>query len=95
MFMDDNQTTIEDVYFDTAVLVVVPNFTASSLSGGTFSLTWNGQPNCTYQLQYTTNLAAPVWQNLGSPIPSTNGTVSAVDILGGDAQRFYRVQLMQ
>ena len=71
---------------------IVPTFTANN---STFNFTWNAVSTFTYQLQYATNLAVPVWQNLGSPITATNGTVSASDIPGGDLQRFYRVQLVQ
>jgi sugar lactone lactonase YvrE len=71
---------------------IVPTFTAID---GIYNFTWSAVSNVTYQLQCTTNLAMPIWQNLGSPITATNGTVSASDISGTDAQRFYRVQLVQ
>lgn len=79
-----------------AVLNVFPpqialdtTFTAAS---GLLSITWNAQPNLTYQLQSTTNLAVPVWQNLGNPITATNNEAAAPEIYNGDAQRFYRVE---
>jgi hypothetical protein len=71
---------------------IVPAFMASD---GTFNLAWTAISNITYQLQYTTNLIAPMWQNLGNPITATNGSVSASDIPGTNAQRFYRVQWVQ
>jgi hypothetical protein len=76
-------------------VVVPPSISAVSSAEGTFSLAWSAQAKFTYQLQYTTNLAAPVWQNLGSPITATNGTVASSDIPGADLQRFYRVQWAQ
>jgi hypothetical protein len=80
-----------------AVLTVIvpPSISAALAVDGSCSLNWSAQSNFIYQLQYTTNLVAPVWQNLGSPITATNGTVSTSDIPGEDLQRFYRVQLVQ
>jgi hypothetical protein len=34
------------------------------------------------------------WDNLSSSITATNGTLSASDFLGPDAQRYYRVVLL-
>ena len=64
------------------------------ISSNVISFNWSAVPNLTYQLQYTTNLAAPVWQNLGNAIASTNSSASTSDIPGADVQRFYRVQLV-
>ena len=47
-----------------------------------------------YQLQCATNLAAPNWIDLGSPITATNSSVFATDALDSDGQRFYRVRLV-
>jgi hypothetical protein len=38
-------------------------------------------------------LSAADWIDPGSPSIATNDTVSAVDLLGAAAQRFYRVRL--
>jgi hypothetical protein len=46
-----------------------------------------------YQIQYTTDLGAPAWQNLGLPITATNAVISFADALPPDPQRFYRVVL--
>ena len=71
---------------------VVPVFSAAS---NAVTFTWSAISNLTYQLQSATNLTAPAWQNLGSPVTATNGTVSTLDIPAGVPQRFYRVQLVQ
>jgi len=49
--------------------------------------------NQVYQLQYATNLIAPVWKDLGSPVTATNNAAAAADVMGADSQRFYRVRL--
>ena len=69
---------------------IAPAFTASN---GVCSFTWSAVSNQTYQLEYTTNLVAPNWIDLGSPITATNNSVSTTDAVAGDGQRFYRVRL--
>lgn len=69
---------------------ITPSFTASN---GIYTLTWPAASNLTYQLQSATNLVAPVWIDLGSPITATNNSASAMDGVGEDSQRFYRVRL--
>jgi hypothetical protein len=73
-------------------VVVPPVISSMTSSNGTFNFAWAAQANFSYQLQYATNLASPVWQNLGGPIIATNGIVNATDIPGPDGQRYYRVQ---
>jgi hypothetical protein len=51
----------------------------------------NTYPPVTYQVQYTTNLGSGIWSNLGS----LQTTTSFTDSPGADAQRFYRVQVVQ
>jgi hypothetical protein len=69
---------------------LAPLFTASN---GLCTFTWSAVSNQTYQLQSATNLAAPVWLDLGSPVTDTSNAVSASDTVGADSQRFYRVRL--
>jgi len=71
---------------------ITPSFTAGN---GTYNFTWSAVSNQMYQLQYTTNLAAPVWTDLGSPVTTTSNIVSTTDLPGTGQQRFYRVQLVQ
>lgn len=69
---------------------ITPAYTASN---GVYAFTWNAIPGQAYQLQSATNLAAPAWADLGSPVTATSNTVFATDVLGADGQRFYRVRL--
>jgi sugar lactone lactonase YvrE len=69
---------------------IAPVFTASN---GICQFTWSAVSNLTYQLQSTTNLAPPNWQDLGSPITATNNSVSTTNGISQDGQRFYRVRL--
>ena len=71
---------------------ITPAFTSSN---GTFNFIWSAVSNLTYQLQYTLDLSSTNWTDLGSPITATNSSASTTDIIGSDAQRFYRVMLVQ
>jgi len=57
-------------------------------------ITWSAASNRTYRVQYASNLAA-TWSNLVPDVTATNNTASAVDSFGGQAQQFYRIQLVQ
>jgi len=69
---------------------ITPSFTASN---GIYNFAWSAVSNFAYQLQYATNLVAPAWIDIGSPITATNNSVSTTDAVGADVQRYYRVRL--
>jgi len=74
----------------------LPPITPSLIaSNGTCNFAWSAVSNLTYQLQSATNLNAPVWIDLGSPVTATNNSASTTDGLGADTQRFYRIRLVQ
>ncbi len=60
-------------------------------NGSAVSFSWLTTPGITYQVQYTTNLATPTWNDLGTAILATNGVSSTFDNLGPDPARFYRI----
>ena len=69
---------------------ITPTFAASN---GLYTFTWSAVANQAYQLQYATNLTAPNWIDLGSPVTATSNSVSTTDAAGADDQRFYRERL--
>ena len=71
--------------------LAVPAFQSVTASGGTINFIWSAVAGSNYQLQYTTNLAAGAWLNLGGIMTPTNSLGTATDSLGPDRQRFYRV----
>jgi len=74
---------------------MLPPITTVFMSdNGLLAFTWGAVSNLSYQLQCATNLAAPNWIDLGSPITATNSSVFATDALDSDGQRFYRVRLV-
>ena len=75
-----------------------PRFQAITGSPGHFTFSWNAvntYPALGYQVQYTTNLAPANWINLGGVLTGPGPTLSATDTNRSDAQRFYRILLVQ
>jgi uncharacterized repeat protein (TIGR03803 family) len=70
-----------------------PVFQSVTRAGGTITLTWSALAGQTYQLQFKTNLNQMNWNNLGSVIIATNSAATALDPIGPDPQRFYRVKI--
>jgi len=71
-----------------------PTFQTVTQTFGTIVFTWTAMLGFAYQLQYTTNLNQPSWNDLGGPITADTGTITASDFEGADVQRFYRVVLL-
>ncbi len=58
-----------------------------------FAVAWPSLAGLNYVVQYTTNLALGLWQDL-CPIVATTNVTSCVDTnAGGDGQRFYQLML--
>ncbi|HEV7925489.1 MAG TPA: hypothetical protein VGR14_09045, partial [Verrucomicrobiae bacterium] len=80
---------------DVGVMAVpAASFQSISTVSNNFILTWSAWQGLVYQIQYTTNLSAPAWQNLGPPTTATNGIMSYSDSPPAAAQRFYRIILL-
>lgn len=71
-----------------------PVFLNPASDAGKITLNWTSLAGQLYQLQYSTNLAAANWINLGSPISATGSVTTTNDSLT-DGRRFYRVVLLQ
>ncbi len=70
---------------------IASNFSASN---GVINFAWATVPNFTYQLQTTTNLIVPVWQDVGAPITATNNQITTTNAADATGQQFYRVRLL-
>ena len=73
--------------------ISAPTFQGLTLANGGVTLTWTALPGLAYQVQYTTNLAGNLWNNLGSAVTATNTTLTLSDIQPPGQQRLYRVVL--
>lgn len=76
-----------------AVPTPPPVFTSVTQTNGLITFTWRSVAEQTYQIQYTSNLFKPNWNNLGGVISAFGSTTTAYDLIGPDPQRFYRVVL--
>ena len=94
-FGAENDTT----YFgfdDVSVCPVPPvNFNSLSVQGTGLQLSWFSLPALNYEVDYTTNLAAPDWTSLGSVTATTNvTTLMDTSVPNEDNARFYRLVLL-
>jgi len=89
-------TILDTPLFGLAALPsTAPNITVEAGPGNTdLSISWYCRAGQSYQLQYTSDLTATNWINLGGSITATNETVTRFDVLGSAPQRFYRVMLL-
>ena len=69
-------------------------FKSMTRTASTLNMIWSSVAGQTYQLQYSTDPSQANWNNLGGPTTATNGTMTASDAIGSDAQGFYRVVLL-
>lgn len=60
-----------------------------------FVVSWLAVTNQTYQLEYTTNLAAPAWTPLGSSVPGTGSMMAVTNSMSATPQCFFRLQVRQ
>ena len=81
---------------DVSVRPVPPvNFNNLSVQGNGLQLAWFSLPALNYEVDYTTNLAAPVWVSLGSVTATTNLTsLTDTGAPNNDSTRFYRLVLL-
>jgi uncharacterized repeat protein (TIGR03803 family) len=68
-----------------------PHFVSVAAMGGTLTLTWCATTGQVCQMLYQTNLNQAAWNNLNNAITATNPTMTTMDTIGPDRQRFYRI----
>ena len=74
----------------TVLAPVPPTFQTAALSANMVSFYWASTVGAAYQVQYSLDLSASNWTNLGGLITATNATTSATDSTT-NSQTFYRV----
>jgi uncharacterized repeat protein (TIGR03803 family) len=70
-----------------------PGLTALSQSNGMISFSCSALVGQSYQVQFTSCLNPPAWQNLGNPIQATSSCLTITDAIGPQ-QCFYRVVML-
>ena len=79
-------------------LVLPPITTTLTPTNGRITISWPTYAYGTYQVEYTTNLVSPHWNNLGNSLFYSGispSTISIQDSITTNSQRFYRVQSLQ
>ena len=72
-----------------------PRFTeVSRLNAQRVYLKWTAIPGRNYRVDHKATLDAAEWEALGAPLQSVEESLSLTDTLDANAQRFYRVILL-
>jgi YD repeat-containing protein len=67
-----------------------------TLGGSRVSISWTSIIGKIYRVQYTDDLASPVWKELAGDVIADSETASKTDgVENGDIRRFYRVIVLQ
>jgi hypothetical protein len=72
--------------------IPAPSFRTVVKTNSSLQFSWNSLAGVAYQLQFTTNLSATNWVNLGAAINATNSITATTTNIGPDRQRFYRLR---
>ncbi len=75
---------------DNVVLVPVPRLSLST----NLQLCWDTQTNGLYQVQWTSSLQPPDWQNLGLPLSGTETNVCVSVSPTAAGSRFFRIEVL-
>jgi hypothetical protein len=65
------------------------------LNKGAAVITWSATAGTAYRVQFTEVLAGGAWQDLQPVIVANGPTANAIDYLGNNPQRFYRVLVLK
>ena len=74
-------------------LPLAPFFKSIVKAGSAVTLVWSSVAGQNYQLEYSTNLAQGIWNNIGSGVLATNGMMTNFDLTPSDPVRLYRVMV--
>ena len=86
---DSSNNTIRE-----GAVLPVPAITGITNGSGGVTVYCQAGAGRQYQVQFTTNLAAASWVNLGSPVTAVTNSLAIPDAGNTDASRFYRVLLV-
>jgi hypothetical protein len=86
------------VSYDNGTLTVVQapqlSYACINVSGtNQFVVSWSTITNQTYQLEWTTNLAAPTWTPAGGSLPGTGAMMAVTNSMTATPQCFFRLEL--
>ena len=82
------------VYRISSPAVSLPIVQTITQAGNSAVLTWNATVGQNYQVQYKTNLNDVTWIDWIATLTATNSTMTLLQNIGPETQRFYRVGLL-
>lgn len=87
----DGMIELNVIQSASAVAATAPTLSAT-LDGSNVNISWNSVSGNSYQLQSATNLAAPVWSNVGATVAG-NGALRSVAVPKTSTNTFFRVSV--
>jgi len=82
-------------YYFAHIDVVATEVPALTIRVGEVEICWSSSSNCTYQVQYRSDLAKDSWTNLGDPIRGNGTVICITDKIPQDTpQRSYRIIML-
>jgi phosphotransferase system HPr-like phosphotransfer protein len=78
----------------TILSVPPPVITSIGLTNGVATIKWSSVTGGIYRVQYDSNLNGNSWADLSPDVTATNSTATQTNAVGGAAQRFYRIKVL-
>ncbi len=79
----------------TVLVLGPPAMSTFSRQGEGLRLVWGSLPGLRYQLQSATNLIAPTWVNVGSPVTGAGTPLTNDFSVGAEPSKFFRLLLLE
>jgi hypothetical protein len=91
---DNGSAPLSDSETIRVVVAGAPRILSISRLAGQVTIQWSSMAGKTYRVEWKAALNDPDWQPLGGTIPAAGSTSATTDTIGANAQRFYRVVLI-
>ncbi len=78
----------------TILSVPPPVITSICLTNGVATIKWSSVTGGIYRVQYDSSLNGNGWADLSPDVTATNSTATQTNTVGGAAQRFYRIKVL-
>jgi hypothetical protein len=92
--IDDGAPPMSDVKSFNVVVVAAPVIQSISVAGDNVTLVWSAVAGRSYQVQFKSDLADPVWGTLAGDVTAAGNTAKKTDVIGSNERRFYQILVM-
>jgi hypothetical protein len=82
---------VQALYLGAGTSAMSRNVAIRVTTPDSLKLSWLGQSNAFYRVEWRSSASTGAWTNLGLPVLSNGGTNSVTDSLVGQTQKFFRI----